>query len=80
MSSAHSFFLSQIAPFVVAALPLPSTTMHVLNGSTGTVPASLLSLGRVVMWRFCLGHLKAFETVEDSCCAALEAVHYNQSK
>lgn len=32
------------------------------------------------MWWFCLGPLKAFETVEDCCCAALEAVHYNQSK
>ena len=71
---------------VALSLPISHTQPQgkVLNGSTGTVPAGLLSLGRVVIRWFCLNHgggdLKAFETVEDSCCVAFEAVHYNQSK
>lgn len=77
-----SIFLPLIGPLVPAALPLPinhTTTRHVLNVSTGAVPASLLSLGRVVIWWFCLSHgggdLERFETTEYTCNVAFEAIH-----
>lgn len=87
MSFAPSIFLPPTVPLVLAALPLSinhTTTRHVFNESTGTEPASPLSLspGQAVIWWFCFGHgggdLGVFETEEDSCCVAFEAVHYNQ--
>ena len=94
VSSAHLFFLppppdSASCACCSAFLPInrKKTTRHVLNGPAGSEPAGRLSLGRLVIWWFCLGHVKggggdleAFETTEGSCCVSFQAVHYNQAK
>lgn len=79
MSSAHLLFFSKYSLPIPAAQSLPNnhtSTRHIPNETTDSVPVRLLSEGRAVfiLFSFFLGQFEAFET-EDSCYVAFGAVH-----